>query len=95
MLDVSSVTYPMAAIGDTVKVQVPEASNGRYMLAKVIALTANNLYKLGTEQGVLNQLYSRNQFTVCKERFMSPEDVPDAKKLCTSKCYDSASCSNK
>ncbi|CAG4935631.1 unnamed protein product [Colias eurytheme] len=64
MLDVSSAKYPMAAIGDTVRVRVPEVdrarSDGRNMLATVIELTANNLYKLGTKQGVLNQLYSRN-----------------------------------
>lgn len=137
MLDVSSAKYPMAAIGDTVRVRVPDIdrarSDGRNMLATVIEVIASNLYKLGTKQGVLNQLYSRNQFTVCKERFISPEDVPEteislreccrmsskcggqgysrcgcksgcksdkcscrkAKKLCTSKCHHSGSCSNK
>ena len=60
----SSAKYPTAAIGDTVRVRVPDVdrarSDGRNMLATIIEVTASNVYKLGTKQGVLNQLYSRN-----------------------------------
>lgn len=77
MLDVSNAKYPAATIGDTVRVRVPDVdrarSDGRNILATVIELTASNLYKLGTKQGVLNQLYSRNQFTALEHLVKTTE----------------------
>lgn len=55
MLDVSSAKYPMTAIGETVRVRVPDVDRARSdenMLATVIELTATNLYKLENKQGV-------------------------------------------
>lgn len=36
----------------------------------------DNFYEIGTTEGKLQQLYSRNQFTICKEKFVHIEDVP-------------------
>lgn len=52
-----------------------------------------HLYKMGTIHGTLNQLHLGNQFTVCKKRFVSVEDIPDSEismRECVgmlSKCY--------
>ncbi|KAL4122064.1 hypothetical protein QTP88_014464 [Uroleucon formosanum] len=43
------------------------------ILAVVVAVD-NEFYTLGTKEGVINQLYTRNQFTVCKEQLLSPEE---------------------
>jgi len=35
----------------------------------------DNFYKNGITKGKLQQLYSRNQFTICKEKFVQIKDV--------------------
>ncbi|VVC35554.1 Hypothetical protein CINCED_3A005362 [Cinara cedri] len=35
------------------------------------------MYVIGTKEGNSAQTYSRNQFKICKEKFMSKEGVPD------------------
>ena len=35
----------------------------------------NETYKLGTKHGLLKQVYTRNQFTLCIEKFMSLEEA--------------------
>jgi len=39
-------------------------------------IVKDNLYEIGTNEGRLHQLYSRNQFTICKEVFIQADDVP-------------------
>ena len=34
-------------------------------------------YKLGTKESQLAQLYTRNQFVICEEKFLSEADVPN------------------
>jgi hypothetical protein len=34
------------------------------------------MYEIGTVEGRLSNLYSRNQFVICKESFLNIEDVP-------------------
>jgi len=81
MLNVSSSKFPPAKIGDTVRVRIPDVdrarTDGRNILAIVMQTGQDNLYKLGTKHGILNQKYSRNEFTVCKEKFLSVEEVLD------------------
>jgi len=36
----------------------------------------DNFYEIGTTEGKLQQLYSRNQFKICKKKFVQIEDVP-------------------
>ncbi|XP_067132874.1 uncharacterized protein [Centruroides vittatus] len=80
MIGTSNSKYTAANVGDTVRIRVPDVdrarSDGKNILGVVVAVKDKNLYKLGTKYGILNVLYSRNQFTVCKENFISVEDVP-------------------
>ena len=46
------------------------------MMGAVISVEENGLYKIGTNSGVLNQLYSRNQFQPCLEKFVHLKDIP-------------------
>ncbi|XP_028128149.2 uncharacterized protein LOC114324478 [Diabrotica virgifera virgifera] len=80
-LKFSNSKYPSAKLGNTVRIRVPDVdrarSDQRNLLAIVTEITEKKLYKLGPKYGILNQLYSRNQFTVCKEKFISIEEIPD------------------
>ncbi|KAE9536197.1 hypothetical protein AGLY_007420 [Aphis glycines] len=67
-------------IGDSVKIKIPDVdrarSDLRSILAVIISMEDGN-YKLGTTKGKLQHYYSRNQFTICKEKFVSVDEVPD------------------
>ena len=39
-------------------------------------------YKLGTKHGLLKQVYSRNQFTLCAKKFVSLEEVIKDREVC-------------
>jgi len=41
----------------------------------VVLAVDSEFYLLGTTEGVINQLYIRNQFAVCKEQLLFPEEV--------------------
>ena len=43
---------------------------------KCLQANDNATYKLGTEHGRLKQLYTRNEFTPCIEKFLGVENVP-------------------
>ena len=64
-------------MGDTVRVPVPEVDRGkgdsRNILGVVVKITSDGLFKIGTRCGFLNNLFSRNQFTKCKEKLVSLE----------------------
>lgn len=81
MLKLSNTKFPVGKIGDSVRVRVPEVDRAKAdslnIIGVIMSVTDHNLYKLGTKYGVLNQLYSRNEFTVCKEKFVSIDDVPN------------------
>lgn len=80
MLKRSNSKFPVAEIGDSVRIRVPEVDRAKAdslnIIGVIMLVTDNNLYKLGTKYGVLNQLYSRNEFTICKEKFVSVDEVP-------------------
>ena len=42
----------------------------------VVEIDVSGMYKLGTEHGLLNHLYTRNQFLLCGEKFLVIENVP-------------------
>lgn len=44
---------------------------------KFFFIVEDGNYKLGTTKGKLQHYYSRNQFTICKEKFVSVDEVPD------------------
>jgi len=35
------------------------------------------LYEIGTKEGKINQMYSRSQFKLCKESFITSDKVPE------------------
>ncbi|CAG5004981.1 unnamed protein product [Parnassius apollo] len=80
MLALSSVKYPAANTGDNVVVKIPDVdrakADDRNIMVVIISLETEGMYKLGTKHGILNQLYARNQFTVCKETFVTVDIVP-------------------
>jgi len=45
------------------------------ILAVVLDIVDNDFYKLATKNGVINRLYTRSQFSVCKENLISITDV--------------------
>ncbi|XP_045511256.1 KRAB-A domain-containing protein 2-like [Colias croceus] len=80
MLALSSLKYPAANRGDNVVVKIPDVdrakADDRNIMAVIISQETEGMYKLGTKHGILNQLYTRNQFTVCKETFIKTDIIP-------------------
>ncbi|GFO14781.1 integrase core domain protein [Plakobranchus ocellatus] len=74
----SPLPVPLRAI---VRVPIPDVDKGRgdsrNLFAVVLNMTEDGFYHLGTDQGVLKQLYARAEFTVCPKEQMKAEDVPD------------------
>ena len=69
-----------ANVGDTVTIPVPDLDRGRGDHRNIfgIILTKEDTFcKLGTEFGTLASLFSRNQFSLSKEKFLNASSVPD------------------
>lgn len=48
----------------------------------VVKITDDSLYKLGNEQGTIEELLSRNQFSVCRDKLILLKNVlPEKKSL--------------
>ncbi|GFT89138.1 KRAB-A domain-containing protein 2 [Nephila pilipes] len=75
MLRTSQNQFPPAQIGDTVRLQVPDVDRGRTdnrnVLTVVVGIEDSDFYKLANENGTLKQLYTRNQFEICKDKLLS------------------------
>lgn len=85
MLDLSKIKFLMANVGETVRIRIPELDRGKVDSGNITA----NIYKLGTKHIILNQLYTGNNFAVCKENFISV--LEDAVKEI---CLREGSCKN-
>lgn len=63
----------------SVLVAVPDVDRSktdpRNLLGVVLAVE-DGLYRIGTREGVLEHLYSRNQIEACASNFLLPSDVP-------------------
>ncbi|KAJ8961455.1 hypothetical protein NQ318_014703 [Aromia moschata] len=74
MIKTSKKKFPPAHIGDTVRIQVPDIDRGRTdprnVLAVVVGIEDSDFYKLATKDGTLKQLFTRNQFVICKEKLL-------------------------
>jgi len=84
MLRSSNQKFPPAQVGDTVRVRVPDIDRGRMDYQNILAVVMdvdNDFYKLGTQYGIISQLYTRNQFAVCKEKLISLNDVLSDKTM--------------
>lgn len=81
MLNYSDKILPPAKKGDTVAIPVPEVDKGRgdarNIMACVTDVDPNGLYRLGTPNGTINQMYARSKFTLCKEKIISQDKVTD------------------
>ncbi|XP_074039518.1 uncharacterized protein [Leptinotarsa decemlineata] len=80
MLKTSNVRFPPGNVVDTVKLRVPDVDRARNDCRNVLAVimcVQKELYRLGTKEGRLPQMYSRTQFLLCKESFISLEMVPN------------------
>ena len=73
---------PAADIGTNGVVRVPDLDRGclapRKVLAVVIDVNSSGLYLLGTKEGLLEQLYARNEFTTADNNFIEAHDVPSS-----------------
>jgi hypothetical protein len=79
MLRTSKRKFPPAQIGDTVRIQVPDVDRGRTdprnVLAVVAGIENSDFYRLANKHGTLKQLFTRNQFAICKEKLLSMDEV--------------------
>ncbi|KFD47051.1 hypothetical protein M513_12039 [Trichuris suis] len=75
----SDKQFLLARLGAAVRVPVPDVDRGRgdarNLLAVVMSVRENGFYRLGTAQGVVNQLYARSGFTPCRKELIRIEDV--------------------
>ena len=78
MLEQSNKRFKSAEEGENVNVPIPEVDRGRLdppNFTDVIQETG--LYTLGTKAGTLNTRFSRNQFNLMNQKFLTTADVPE------------------
>ena len=82
MMATSNKKFKDAIVGQNVTIKVPEVDRGRNCPRNVMGVVLENLdnglYRIGVQNGVLEKLFSRNEFQVCKETFITASSVPDA-----------------
>ncbi|KAL4100845.1 hypothetical protein QTP88_020874 [Uroleucon formosanum] len=75
MLQTSKQKFQPAKVGETVRIRVPDVDRSKMdpqnILAVVLDIVDNDYIKLATKNGVINRLYTRNQFSVCKENLIN------------------------
>lgn len=82
MLKKSAQQYPEPAVGDNVKLRIPDVDKTRVDLSNLLAVVMKRhdqqqIYKLGTRAGVLEGWYTRTQFTIVKETFLEISRIPN------------------
>ena len=93
MLRLSNNKFVAATVGNNnVRVPVPEFDRGKCAPRNIIGVVMEadeekSLYRIGTSLGVLNAMFTRSQFEICQEKFMSVEDVPSGKSLSVRECH--------
>lgn len=80
MKAVSARKFEKPTLGQNVIIKIPDIDRAKMDPKSVIAVVTDikdeEFYELGTEFGKLNALYTINQFTLCKDKFLSVEKVP-------------------
>ena len=75
----SSKRFQKSTLGQNVIIKITDIDRAKTDPRSVIAVTTDikdeECYELGTKLGNLKALYTRNQFTLCKETFLSIEEV--------------------
>ncbi|CAH0549839.1 unnamed protein product [Brassicogethes aeneus] len=83
MLKTSNAKYSPCLVGTNVTVPIPGVDRARGSFRNVIAVVmeineVNGTYRLGTKDGMLQQLYVRSQFESCSNStFLHINDVPN------------------
>ncbi|KAK9753714.1 hypothetical protein QE152_g1834 [Popillia japonica] len=81
--------------GDNVTVPIPDVDKPKGSFRNVIAVillkTDDNMYQLGTREGIINHLYARSEFDICKQKFIDIAEVTQNKLTCTSLVLEKAS----
>ena len=85
MLCESNKRYAPLEVGTNVLIRVPDVDRGRLTPRNVLAIVSeiNNdgLYKLSTENGPLDRLFSRNELLQADSQFMSQSNNNNIKKI--------------
>lgn len=80
MLDLSQNRLVQACVGDTVRIPVPGVDRGkgdaRNVLGVILDKTDDDFFRIGTRDGIVKNLYARSQFTICSEKLITLNDVP-------------------
>ncbi|KAK9751539.1 hypothetical protein QE152_g4944 [Popillia japonica] len=95
MKSVSLANHPIGKIGETVRIPIPDVDRARgdlrNILGVILAVEDNN-YSIGTKLGKLQQMYSGNQFTICKQSMVAIDDVPESVEVSLRECARKSSC---
>lgn len=79
MLQTSKRKFPPVQIDDTVRIQSSDVDHGRTdagkVLAVVVGMEDSDFYKLANKNGILKQLYTHNQFEICKDKLLSIDEI--------------------
>ncbi|XP_029348361.1 SCAN domain-containing protein 3-like [Acyrthosiphon pisum] len=84
MMTISNKKFSPLEVGTTVKVSIPDVDRARGSprnLLAVITQVEDDLYKLGTENGIIKHMYTRSQIDPCKESFVDLESVNTEKEI--------------
>lgn len=70
--------FPKPTLGQNVKIKVPDIDRSKMdpkSIAVITDIKDDEFYVFGTKFGKFKSLYTRNQFTFCKENFLNIEEV--------------------
>jgi len=75
----SSNKFQKPTLGQNVRIKIPDIDRAkmdpRSIIAVITDIEDEEFYELATKLGKLKALYTRNQFTLCKENLLSIEEV--------------------
>ncbi|XP_050302119.1 uncharacterized protein LOC126740226 [Anthonomus grandis grandis] len=84
MIRISPIKFPPCNVGDTVRLKIPDVDRGRgdfrNVLMVVVETNREGMYRLGNESGTIEEMFSRNQFTVCDNQLLDIDKVSSEKK---------------
>jgi len=79
MKGTSSKKFQKPTLGQNIRIKIPDFDRAKMDPRSIIAVITDikdvEFYELATKLGKLKALYTRNQFTLCKENFLSNEEV--------------------
>ena len=91
MLKMSDKKFPSGNVGNNVKICVPDVDRGKCGPRNVIGVITEcddqrGLYRIGTQYGTVNTMFTRSQFDICHESFINAKDVPSG-SISLRECY--------